>query len=221
MPLVKILADIEYTGFKVDVSQVDLIDAQLIQKIEEMETSIYQMAGETFNINSPKQLGVILFDKLALPSGKKTKTGYSTGHDVLEKLIHKHPIVNEIIEYRMYTKLKSTYIDGLRVVIDPESHRVHTSLNQTVTVTGRLSSTEPNLQNIPIRLPYGRKVRRFFVADEGCTLLDADYSQIELRVLAHLSMDEKLVEAFNNDLDIHTLTASQVFHIKEIGRAHV
>ena len=215
MPLVKILADIEYTGFKVDVSQVDLIDAQLIQKIEEMETSIYQMAGETFNINSPKQLGVILFDKLALPSGKKTKTGYSTGHDVLEKLIHKHPIVNEIIEYRMYTKLKSTYIDGLRVVIDPESHRVHTSLNQTVTVTGRLSSTEPNLQNIPIRLPYGRKVRRFFVADEGCTLLDADYSQIELRVLAHLSMDEKLVEAFNNDLDIHTLTASQVFHIKE------
>ena len=215
MPLVKILADIEFTGFKVDVSQVDLIDAQLIQKIDEMETSIYEMAGESFNINSPKQLGVILFDKLALPSGKKTKTGYSTGHDVLEKLMNKHPIVNEIIEYRMYTKLKSTYIDGLRVVIDPDSHRVHTSLNQTVTVTGRLSSTEPNLQNIPIRLPYGRKVRRFFIADEGCTLLDADYSQIELRVLAHLSKDEKLVEAFKNDLDIHTLTASQVFHIKE------
>lgn len=215
MPLVKILADIEFTGFKVDVSQVDHIDEQLVQKIEEMETRIYEMAGESFNINSPKQLGVILFEKLDLPSGKKTKTGYSTGHDVLEKLINKHPIVNEIIEYRMYTKLKSTYIDGLRNVIDPETERVHTSLNQTVTVTGRLSSTEPNLQNIPIRLPYGRKVRRFFIADPGCTLLDADYSQIELRVLAHLSKDAKLIEAFKNDLDIHTLTASQVFHIKE------
>lgn len=215
VPLVKILADIEFTGFKVDEDEINHIDAQLIEKIEEIEKSIYTSAGETFNINSPKQLGVILFEKLGLPSGKKTKTGYSTGHDVLEKLAHKHPIIDEIIEYRMLTKLKSTYIDGLRAVIDPETKRVHTSLNQTIAVTGRLSSTEPNLQNIPIRLPYGRKIRKFFIADEGCILLDADYSQIELRVLAHLSEDPMLINAFNNDIDIHTLTASQVFHISK------
>ena len=213
MPLIKILADIEYTGFRVDVEQIDQIDAQLVDKIKEIETTIFEMAEETFNINSPKQLGVILFEKLLLPSGKKTKTGYSTGIDVLEKLIDKHPIVREIIEYRMYTKLKSTYIDGLRLVIDPSEPRVHTSLNQTIAVTGRLSSTEPNLQNIPIKLPYGRKIRKFFIADPGCVLLDADYSQIELRVLAHLSKDPKLIDAFNNNIDIHTLTASQVFKI--------
>jgi len=215
VPLVKILADIEFTGFRVDKEQVDHIDAQLIDKIQELETSVYKMAGETFNINSPKQLGAILFERLGLPSGKKTKTGYSTGHDILEKLIDKHPIISEVIEYRTYTKLKSTYIDGLRLVTDMDTSRVHTSLNQTIAVTGRLSSTEPNLQNIPIRLPYGRKIRRFFVADPDCVLLDADYSQIELRVLAHLSLDPKLVDAFNNNLDIHTLTASQVFHINE------
>ena len=213
MPLIKILADIEYTGFRVDLEQIDQIDVQLVEKIKEIETTIFGMAEETFNINSPKQLGVILFEKLSLPSGKKTKTGYSTGIDVLEKLIDKHPIVREIIEYRMYTKLKSTYIDGLRLVIDPNEPRVHTSLNQTIAVTGRLSSTEPNLQNIPIKLPYGRKIRKFFVADPGCVLLDADYSQIELRVLAHLSKDPKLIDAFNNNIDIHTLTASQVFKI--------
>lgn len=215
LPLVKVLADIEYTGFKVDVDEVDTIDLQLQKKIAEIEASIFEVAGEVFNINSPKQLGIILFEKLGLPSGKKTKTGYSTGHDVLEKLISKHPIVSDIIEYRMYTKLKSTYIDGLRQLIDPSTNRVHTSLNQTIAVTGRLSSTEPNLQNIPIKLPYGRKVRKFFIADEGATLLDADYSQIELRVLAHLSEDPTLIEAFKNDLDIHTITASQVFKIPE------
>ncbi len=213
MPLIKILADIEYTGFRVDMEQINQIDVQLVEKIKEIETTIFGMAEETFNINSPKQLGVILFEKLSLPSGKKTKTGYSTGIDVLEKLIDKHPIVREIIEYRMYTKLKSTYIDGLRLVIDPNEPRVHTSLNQTIAVTGRLSSTEPNLQNIPIKLPYGRKIRKFFIADPGCVLLDADYSQIELRVLAHLSKDPKLIDAFNNNIDIHTLTASQVFKI--------
>ncbi len=215
VPLVKVLSDIEFTGFRVDIDEVDTIDRQLIEKIAELETSIYQLAGETFNINSPKQLGVILFEKLELPSGKKTKTGYSTGHDVLEKLAHKHPIIDEIIEYRTYTKLKSTYIDGLRQVIDMKDCRVHTSLNQTIAVTGRLSSTDPNLQNIPIKLPYGRKIRRFFVADPGCLLLDADYSQIELRVLAHLAQDPKLIDAFNHDRDIHTLTASQVFKINE------
>ncbi len=213
IPLIKILADIEFTGFKVDLDQVNLIDLQLIDKIKEIETTIFDMSEETFNINSPKQLGVILFEKLSLPSGKKTKTGYSTGIDVLEKLVDKHPIIREIIEYRTYTKLKSTYIDGLRLVMDPNEARVHTSLNQTIAVTGRLSSTEPNLQNIPIKLPYGRKIRKFFIADPGCILLDADYSQIELRILAHLSQDPKLIEAFSNNIDIHTLTASQVFKI--------
>lgn len=214
-PLVKVLADIEFTGFRVDVDEIDVIDRQLKEKIEEIESSIYQVAGEVFNINSPKQLGVILFEKLELPSGKKTKTGYSTGHDVLEKLINKHPIISDIIEYRMVTKLKSTYIDGLRQMIDPATKRVHTSLNQTIAVTGRLSSTEPNLQNIPIKLPFGRKIRKFFIADEDSILLDADYSQIELRVLAHLSEDPTLIEAFKNNLDIHTITASQVFGIPE------
>ncbi|GAB6109615.1 DNA polymerase I [Fusibacter bizertensis] len=215
VPLVKILADIEHTGFRVDMDKINELDLQLIDKISEIESTVYHLAGESFNINSPKQLGVILFEKLELPMGKKTKTGYSTSHDVLEKLANLHPIINEIIEYRTYTKLKSTYIDGLRLVIDERDHRVHTSLNQTIAVTGRLSSTEPNLQNIPIKLPYGRKIRRFFIADDGSTLLDADYSQIELRVLAHLSEDPKLIEAFNTDMDIHTLTASQVFHISE------
>ncbi len=215
IPLVKILADIEHTGFKVDISKINELDLQLIDKISEIETTIYNLADESFNINSPKQLGIILFEKLQLPMGKKTKTGYSTSHDVLEKLVNQHPIINEIIEYRTYTKLKSTYIDGLRLMIDERDNRVHTSLNQTIAVTGRLSSTEPNLQNIPIKLPFGRKIRRFFIADEGSTLLDADYSQIELRVLAHLSEDPKLIEAFNTDMDIHTLTASQVFHISE------
>lgn len=215
IPLVKILADIEHTGFKVDISKINELDLQLIDKISEIETTIFNLADESFNINSPKQLGIILFEKLQLPMGKKTKTGYSTSHDVLEKLVNQHPIVNEIIEYRTYTKLKSTYIDGLRLMIDERDNRVHTSLNQTIAVTGRLSSTEPNLQNIPIKLPFGRKIRRFFIADEGSTLLDADYSQIELRVLAHLSEDPKLIEAFNTDMDIHTLTASQVFHISE------
>ncbi len=215
LPLVKILSDIEHVGFRVDLEQVDTIDGQLVEKLTQIEKDVYDLAGETFNINSPKQLGVILFEKLGLPALKKTKTGYSTNHDVLEKLIGKHPIVSEIMEYRTYSKLKSTYIDGLRNVIDYENRRVHTSLNQTVTVTGRLSSTEPNLQNIPIKLPYGRKIRRFFIADPGCILLGADYSQIELRVLAHLSRDEKLIEAFSNNLDIHTITASQVFKIPE------
>lgn len=215
MPLVKVLATIEFNGFKVDPDEIEKINHQLIQKIEEIETLIYQAAGEPFNINSPKQLGVVLFEKLALPPVKKTKTGFSTSHDVLEKLASKHAIAEQIIEYRSYAKLKSTYVDGLKEVVDAETKRVHTSLNQTVTVTGRLSSTEPNLQNIPIRLPYGRKIRRFFVADEGSTLLAADYSQIELRVLAHLSKDSRLIEAFNHDLDIHTITAAQVFNIPE------
>lgn len=215
LPLVKILSDIEYTGFKVDEAEIDHIDELLTKQIDEIERDIYKLADETFNINSPKQLGAILFEKLELPPQKKTKTGYSTSHDILTKLINQHPIVPQIIEYRTYTKLKSTYIDGLRSALNPVTGKVHTSLNQTVTVTGRLSSTEPNLQNIPVRLPIGRKIRKFFIADEDCVLLDADYSQIELRVLAHLSEDPILLEAFNGNIDIHTKTAAQVFGIEE------
>lgn len=215
MPLVKILSDIEFTGFNIDVSEIDHIDELLTGQISEIEKEIYEQSGEKFNINSPKQLAVILFEKLGLPPLKKTKTGYSTSHDILEKLASKHAIVAEIIEYRTYTKLKSTYIDGLRAAINPVTGRVHTSLNQTIAVTGRLSSTEPNLQNIPIRLPIGRKIRKFFIPDEGCILLGADYSQIELRVLAHLSKDPTLLDAFTRNIDIHTKTASQVFGIEE------
>lgn len=213
MPLIQVLADIEYRGFKVDLDELEALDAKITDQITEIESTIYRLAGKTFNINSPKQLGEVLFEDLGLTPLKKTKTGYSTGHDVLEKMMNDHAIIEEIIEYRTYTKLKSTYIDGLRTVLMPDTQRVHTSLNQTVAATGRLSSTEPNLQNIPIRLPYGRKIRKFFVADEGCTLLSADYSQIELRVLAHLSQDPTLVNAFKNNVDIHALTASEVFDV--------
>lgn len=213
MPLVTVLAEVEYVGFKVDRTELDDIDVKLTAQISEIETRIYDLAGKTFNINSPKQLGEVLFEDLGLPALKKTKTGYSTGHDVLEKMVKAHPIIEDIMEYRTYTKLKSTYVDGLRAVIDTATSRIHTSLNQTVAATGRLSSTEPNLQNIPIRLAYGRKIRKFFIADEGCTLLSADYSQIELRVLAHLSKDPTLVNAFMTDVDVHRLTASQVFGV--------
>ncbi len=215
IPLIEVLASIEFEGFTVDLKAIDHLDALITEQIQTIEGTIYELAEETFNINSPKQLGIILFEKLGLKPVKKTKTGYSTSHDNLMKVKDKHPIIDHIIEYRMYSKLKSTYIDGLRAVIDDQHEKVHTSLNQTIAVTGRLSSTEPNLQNIPIRLPFGRKVRQFFIAEEGCTLLDADYSQIELRVLAHLSGDETLINAFKNDLDIHRITASQVFGVPE------
>ncbi len=213
LPLVSILSDIEWQGFNVDASILEKIGEELDEKIEKIEKTIYDEAGETFNINSPKQLGEILFERLGLPPVKKTKTGYSTAHAVLEKLEDKHPIVASIIDYRTYAKLKSTYIDGLFSVINPETGRIHTSLNQTVAVTGRLSSTDPNLQNIPIRLEEGRKIRKVFIAGEGRKLVGADYSQIELRVLAHMSGDKELIRAFNEGVDIHTLTASQVFGV--------
>ena len=181
-------------------------------RIEELEKIIYDRAGEKFNINSPKQLGVILFEKMGLPGGKKTKTGYSTAADVLEKLAPDHAIVSDILEYRQLTKLKSTYADGLAGYIG-EDGRIHSSFNQTITATGRISSTEPNLQNIPIRMELGRLIRKVFVPEEGCVFLDADYSQIELRVLAHCSGDERLIQAYREEKDIHRITASQVFHI--------
>ncbi|SKC64244.1 DNA polymerase I [Maledivibacter halophilus] len=214
MPLIEVLASLEYEGFKVDKEALKELDEELTVKIEEITNEIYQLSGEEFNINSPKQLGVILFDKLGLPVIKKTKTGYSTSHDVLEKLYKRHPIIPLLIEYRQLVKLKSTYIDGLFNLINPITGKIHSSFNQTVTVTGRISSTEPNLQNIPIRLEIGRRIRKVFVPhDDNHSLIDADYSQIELRVLAHMSKDENLIKAFKEDDDIHTITASQVFNV--------
>ena len=181
--------------------------------MREAEAHIYDLAGETFNINSPKQLGSVLFEKLGLPHYKKNRSGYSTDADVLERLRDKHPVVELILYYRQLSKLKSTYADGLLKVIDPADGRIHTTFRQTLTQTGRLSSVEPNLQNIPVRTGLGRTFRKFFVAAPGCLLVDADYSQIELRVLAHISEDETLIVAFNAGADIHTITASQVFGV--------
>jgi len=211
MPLVYVLADMEKEGVRAEKAELEAYGAQLTGRISELETSIYEKAGERFNINSPKQLGVILFEKLQMPNGKKTKTGYSTAADVLERLAPDYPIVSEILEYRQLTKLKSTYADGLALCIAPDG-RIHSTFNQTITATGRISSTEPNLQNIPIRMELGRLIRKVFVPKEGYVFIDADYSQIELRVLAHMSGDQNLIAAYQHAEDIHRITASQVFH---------
>ncbi len=211
MPLVYVLADMEKEGVRAEKAELEAYGAQLTGRISELETSIYEKAGETFNINSPKQLGVILFEKLQMPNGKKTKTGYSTAADVLERLAPDYPIVSEILEYRQLTKLKSTYADGLALCIASDG-RIHSTFNQTITATGRISSTEPNLQNIPIRMELGRLIRKVFVPKEGYVFIDADYSQIELRVLAHMSGDQNLIAAYQHAEDIHRITASQVFH---------
>lgn len=213
MPLIEVLADLEYQGMLVDEKALDEMDEVLTEKVNQLTKEIYELAGEEFNINSPKQLGVILFETLGLPVQKKTKTGYSTSHDILLKIQNEHEIVAKVIDYRTYSKLKSTYIDGLKAVINPISKAVHSSFNQTVAVTGRLSSTDPNMQNIPVKLEEGRQIRKIFVAREGHSYVDADYSQIELRVLAHMSKDETLIKAYTEDIDIHTLTASTVFHV--------
>lgn len=213
LPLVTVLAHLEINGFLVDDNQLKEFADKLGEKIDALTNEIYMLAGEEFNINSPKQLGVILFEKLELKPVKKTKTGYATNADVLEKLRDKHPIVNFIMEYRQLAKLKSTYYDGLTAVVNPNTHRIHSVFTQTVTVTGRLSSTEPNLQNIPTRTELGREIRKMFVAKDGYVLVDADYSQIELRVLAHIANDETMINAFRNNEDIHAVTASQVLGI--------
>ncbi len=211
LPLVEVLAHLEINGFLVDDKQLREFAATLGAQIDTLTDMIYETAGETFNINSPKQLGVILYEKLGLKPVKKTRTGYSTNADALEKL--HHPIIDQILEYRRLAKLKSTYCDGLAAVVNPETHRIHSVFTQTVTVTGRLSSTEPNLQNIPTRTALGREIRKMFVAKDGCVLVDADYSQIELRVLAHIANDETMINAFKNGEDIHAVTASQVLGI--------
>ena len=212
MPLLFTLYDMEYAGVKIEADALKTYGEQLGSKIVELEKNIYDKAGEVFNINSPKQLGVILFEKMGLPNGKKTKTGYSTAADVLDKLAPDYPIVSEILEYRQLTKLKSTYADGLAGFIQTDG-RIHGTFNQTITATGRISSTEPNLQNIPIRTELGRLLRKVFVPEEGYVFVDADYSQIELRILAHCSGDEQLIQAYREARDIHRITASQVFHI--------
>lgn len=202
----------EREGILVKPDELKAYGEALTGRISELEQKIYDAAGTEFNINSPKQLGEILFDRLMLPGGKKTKTGYSTAADVLEKLSADHPIVADVLEYRGLAKLKSTYADGLAAFIG-EDERIHTTFNQTITATGRISSTDPNLQNIPMRMELGRKIRKVFVPAKGHIFTDADYSQIELRILAHMSGDQQLIEAYKMHADIHRITASQVFHI--------
>lgn len=212
MPLSLVLYDMEKEGILVKPEELKAYGERLSGRIAELETKIYEEAGKEFNLNSPKQLGEILFEEMHLPGGKKTKTGYSTAADVLEKMAPDYPIVADILEYRGLAKLKSTYADGLASCIK-EDGRIHTSFNQTITATGRISSTEPNLQNIPMRMELGRQIRKVFVPKEGYEFTDADYSQIELRVLAHMSQDEKLIDAYRKEEDIHRITASQVFHV--------
>ena len=212
MPLVFALYEMEQNGVRVDAPALKVYGEELGKQIVELEQQIYEMTGEEFNINSPKQLAVILFEKMGLPNGKKTKTGYSTSADILEKLAPDYPVVSKILEYRQLTKLKSTYADGLANYIQ-EDGRIHGKFNQTITATGRISSTEPNLQNIPVRMELGRLIRKVFVPEEGYVFVDADYSQIELRILAHCSGDAQLIEAYREAKDIHRMTASQVFHI--------
>ena len=211
IPLVFTLRQMEADGIAAEKEALSVYGAELAERIGELEAQIYEEAGEEFNINSPKQLGVILFEKLQLPGGKKTKTGYSTAADVLEKLAPDHKLVADILEYRQLAKLKSTYADGLQAVIGKDG-RIHSTFNQTITATGRISSTDPNLQNIPMRTELGRLIRKVFVPKDNYLFTDADYSQIELRVLAHISGDEQLIEAYKSDADIHRITASKVFH---------
>ena len=212
IPLAKVLSQMENTGFLIDAQGIRNYASILGEKLEELETKIYDEVSYKFNINSPKQLGIALFEDLQLPKGKKTKTGYSTSADVLENLQYDYPVVKNILEYRAISKLISTFCDGMIKVIGADG-RIHTNFNQTETRTGRISSTEPNLQNIPVRTAQGRELRKYFCAKEGCVLIDADYSQIELRVLAHIANDKVMINAFENNEDIHTITASQVFNL--------
>ncbi|MDY0405361.1 DNA polymerase I [Virgibacillus sp. 179-BFC.A HS] len=216
MPLAYILGEMEHTGVSVDKSRLENMGKELEERLENVKTEIFELAGEAFNLNSPKQLGPILFEKLKLPVIKKTKTGYSTAADVLEQLQNEHEIIPKILLYRQLGKLQSTYIEGLLKVVNDKTGKIHTRYNQALTQTGRLSSVDPNLQNIPIRLEEGRKIRQAFVPSEkGWIMFSADYSQIELRVLAHIAKDDKLIAAFKQQKDIHTSTAMEVFHVQE------
>ena len=213
MPLLKVLAEMEFTGVLVDKEMLQEYSVELNKNVQELSDEIMDLADEDFNINSPKQLGKILFEKLNLTVIRETKNGYSTDADVLEKLRDEHPIIDKILEYRTLSKLKATYVDGMLPLINLETKRIHAKFNQTVTATGRISCTDPNLQNIPIRTEIGKQLRKIFVAPEGYKFIDADYSQIELRILAHISGDKNMINAFNENQDIHTITASQVFDV--------
>ena len=213
LPLSNVLFEMEQEGFRVDRDILKLLQAQFNEQSESLAKQIYESTGETFNILSPKQLGEVLFEKLGLPTGRKNKSGFSTDADTLESLMDRHPAIPMIQEYRFITKLKSTFVDGLLNVVSAENDRVRTQFNQCVTATGRISSTEPNMQNIPVRTPQGREIRRAFIASDGNVLVDADYSQIELRLLAHISGDEGMIHAFNSGKDIHRTTASEVFRV--------
>ena len=215
MPLVKVLGEMEINGIKVNIAFLKKVSRQVDSRLGELKKTIYDLSGTEFNLNSPKQLSVVLFERLKLPIIKKTKTGYSTNAEVLNILAPQHKVVSFILEYRELDKLKNTYIDKLPLLVNSKTRRIHTSFHQTVTSTGRLSSSEPNLQNIPIRTEMGREIRKAFIAEEGFVLLSADYSQIELRILAHLSQDESLLNAFKNDEDIHAHTASEIFGIDQ------
>jgi len=213
MPTVEVLSDMQWNGMYLDVNELDEYGDEIKQKIDNLTKDIYELSGEQFNINSTKQLGEVLFEKLKLPVIKKNKSGYSTDVDVLEKLIEEHPVIEKILEYRQVVKLNSTYVEGLKPFINPETKRIHSFFHQTITATGRISSTEPNLQNIPTRMELGKRLRKVFKPAEGKVYIDADYSQVELRVLAHISEDSHMIEAFNNDEDIHKQAASKVFGV--------
>ena len=213
MPLVEVLADMQYQGMYIDKDELVTYGNELKEKIAVLTNEIYELAEEEFNINSTKQLGEVLFEKLKLPVIKKTKTGSSTDSDVLEKLKNTHPIIEKILDYRQLVKLNSTYVEGIIPYINKETGRIHSSFHQTVTATGRISSTEPNLQNIPTRFELGKKLRKVFKPENNCTYIDADYSQIELRILAHISEDDNMIEAFNSGEDIHKQAASKVLNI--------
>ena len=213
MPLVEVLGNMQYNGMYVDKNELMEFGNNLKEQIEVLKRKIYDMCGEEFNINSTRQLGVILFEKLGLTVYKKTKNGYSTDVDILEKLKSEHPVIEKILEYRSLMKLNSSYVEGLMPYINEKTKRIHSYFHQTITATGRISSTEPNLQTIPTRYELGKKLRKVFKPEAGNIFIDADYSQIELRVLAHMSGDEKLIEAYREAQDIHRITASQVFHI--------
>jgi DNA polymerase-1 len=213
MPLVTVLAYMEYYGVKIDLKHFDALSQELSKKIKELEEKIYSLAGVQFNINSTRELSHILFEKIGLKPVKKTKTGFSTDIQVLEALRGQHQIIDFLVEYRTLNKLQTTYVDTLPTLVNPKTGRIHTSFNQTVTATGRLSSSDPNLQNIPVRDEFGKNIRAGFVVEKECSMLSADYSQIELRLAAHLSKDPTMIEAFNKGIDIHAQTASSVFNV--------
>lgn len=215
MPLIEVLADMQIAGMKVDTNFLHAYGNELSEKLEELQSEIIKLAGVDFNVNSPKQIGEVLFEKLGLNAGKRNKKGYVTDAETLEKIKNDHPIVEKILEYKQYAKLKSTYIDGIENVMNESTGKVHSNFNQTITATGRLSSTEPNLQNIPIKMELGRKIRKMFVPESDFVFIDADYSQIELRVLAHMADEKTMLEAFNCDEDIHSATAMQIFHVSK------